>query len=54
MAQTLHAVVVVVQLTEIFAEIINFVDSILTRNDHTMMTAPLLVCSVELSIIGPG
>ena len=25
-----------------------------TRNDHTMMTAPLPVCSAKLSIIGPG
>ena len=29
-------------------------NSLLTRNDHTTMTAPLPVCSAKLSIVGPG
>jgi hypothetical protein len=28
--------------------------SVVSRNDHTMMTIPLPVCSAKSSIIGPG
>jgi hypothetical protein len=30
------------------------VNVVLSRNDHTTMTAPLPVCSAKLSIVGPG
>ena len=37
-----------------FFHFISFNSLLLTRNDHTTMTAPLPVCSAKLSIVGPG
>ena len=40
------------QHTSIF--FIYFDIPVMSRNDHTTMTAPLPVCSAKLSIVGPG